>query len=309
MDEAVYRFLQSGVNNGVIIGFDADSTCDENYLEEIEQTFFSGKQVNGASIYFEHPLEGDEYDPAVYEGITLYELHLRYFNQALRYTGFPYAYHTVGSSFAVSASAYVKQGGMNKRKAGEDFYFLQKIISLSNYTEINTTRVIPSPRPSERAPFGTGASIRQWIENKPTALDTYPLEPFDDLKDLFALVPEFYKANPEKHFFSLSPTLQDYLLQNDYLKHIAQINSNSASLETFVKRFFDWFDGLKTVKYLNESCRTVYGKQSPQKAAARYLQMLGYENDLSIKNMLNIYRKVEKSWVTNHHFTKSAAAR
>jgi len=296
MDEAVYRFFRSGVDDGVIIGFDADSTCDENFFEEIERAFFSGKPVNGASIYFEHPLEGNDFDAFVYEGVTLYELHLRYLNQALRYAGFPYACHTVGSSFAVSASAYVKQGGMNQRKAGEDFHFLQKIIPLGNYLEINTTRVIPSPRPSCRVPFGTGASIRQWMDHGQMALQTYPLEPFEDLKQLFALVPLFFKMLPEnivRQCSSLSCPLQDYLLQNDYLKHIAQANANSASQEAFTKRFFGWFDGLKTVKYLNDSCRQAYKKQSPEKAASALLQKLGYENDFSAKELLQIYRKIE----------------
>jgi len=297
MDEAVYRFLKLGVADGVIIGFDADATCDENYLVEIERAFFNGKPINGASIYFEHPMEGDEYDAAIYEGIALYELHLRYLNQALRYAGFPYAFHTVGSSFAVSASAYVKQGGMNKRKAGEDFHFLQKIIPLGNYVEINSTRVIPSPRQSDRVPFGTGASIQQWVNNGQTALYTYPLEAFEDLKQLFTLVPKFFKTSSEnivKQCSFLPAHLQDYLLQNEYLKHIAQINANSASSEAFVKRFFGWFDGLKTVKYLNECCRQVYGKQCSEKAANRLLQKWGYEKNLPVKDLLNIYRKIEK---------------
>ena len=309
MDEAVCRFLQSGTDDGVIIGFDADATCDENYLVEIERTFFGGKAVNGASIYYEHPLEGDEYDACVYEGVALYELHLRYLNQALRYAGFPYAYHTVGSSFAVRASAYVKQGGMNRRKAGEDFHFLQKIIPMGNYVEINTTRVIPSPRPSDRVPFGTGVSIQKCLNEGQPALYTYPLEPFEDLKQLFALVPLFFKANPanianlcipetsnfklQTSNFKLETPMQHYLLQNNYLEHIVQANANSASTEAFTKRFFSWFDGLKTVKYLNDSCRQTYGKQSPEKAAARLLQKSGYENNFSARELLQIYREIE----------------
>ena len=297
MDEAVHRFLQSGVDDGVIIGFDADCTRDENYLEEIELVFFGEQPVNGASVYFEHPLEGDEYDAGIYNGITLYELHLRYLNQALRYAGFPYACHTVGSSFAVAASAYVKQGGMNKRKAGEDFHFLQKIIPLGNFVEINTTRVIPSPRPSDRVPFGTGASIRQWIDGGETASYTYPLEPFEDLKQWFALVPQFFKATPENIASlcsRLSASIQDNLLQNNYIRNIMQANANSASPEAFAKRFFGWFDGLKTVKYLNESCRKKYGKQNPEKAAGELLQKLGYENCFTARGLLDIYRKIER---------------
>ncbi len=37
--------------------------------------------------------------------------------------GVSHAYHTIGSSMAVRCSAYAKIGGMNRRKAGEDFIF------------------------------------------------------------------------------------------------------------------------------------------------------------------------------------------
>jgi len=305
MDEAVRRFLLSGTDDGVIIGFDADATCDENYFEEIERAFFSGKPVDGASVYFEHPLDGDEYEPDTYQGIALYELHLRYLNQALHHAGFPHAFHAVGSSFAVSASAYVKQGGMNQRKAGEDFHFLQKIIPLGNYVEINSTRVVPSPRSSDRVPFGTGASIRQWMNCGQAALHTYPLEPFEDLKMLFALVPQFFKNSSEaveNLCASLPRPMQNYLLQNNFLKHIAQASANSASRESFAKRFFGWFDGLKTIKYLNDSCRQAYGKQSPDTAAARLLQKICHDNDFSTfsaAELLDFYRKIERGDATN----------
>jgi hypothetical protein len=135
----------------VIACFDADCTCDPNYLAATENFFQSQPSAPGASIYFEHPLDGENREP-----IALYELHLRYYVEALRYAGFPHAYHTIGSSMAARADPYFKQGGMNKRKAGEDFYFLHKIIPLGGFGEINDTRVIPSPRASHRVPFGTG---------------------------------------------------------------------------------------------------------------------------------------------------------
>src|SRR5213594_3575687 len=94
-------------------------------------------------------------DPKVAEAIAAYELHLRYYVRALRYAGFPYAHHTIGSCMAVRADVYKKQGGMNKRQAGEDFYFLQKIIPLGHFTDLTETKVIPSSRPSDRVPFGT----------------------------------------------------------------------------------------------------------------------------------------------------------
>ena len=43
------------------------------------------------------------------------------------FVGYPDSIYTIGSAFAVRAEAYMKQGGMNRRQAGEDFYFLYKL--------------------------------------------------------------------------------------------------------------------------------------------------------------------------------------
>ncbi|MDR1672847.1 MAG: hypothetical protein LBS09_05225 [Bacteroidales bacterium] len=296
MDEAVYRFNLLNAPNGVIAGFDADAKCDADYLSAVECCFIR-PDINGASIYFEHPVEGNEFPSEIYEGITLYELHLRYMNQALRYCGFPYACHTVGSSFAVRVSAYVKQGGMNRRKAGEDFHFLHKIIPLGNYGEINATRVIPSPRISDRVPFGTGACMRQWINEGAVALYTYPIEAFDALKAFFALIPEFY-ADSGRKIQTLCSTLpqpiREYLEQNDYLCRIRNVYENSASAENFRKRFWTWFDALQVVKYLNRSCRTC--PKQPVEVAARCLLQRMEQRDchFTAKELLMIYRRMER---------------
>ena len=77
----------------------------------------------------------------------------------MTFAGLPYSYHTIGSAFAVTAKAYARQGGMNRRKAGEDFYFINKLIKGENFGEITNTTVFPSPRTSNRVPFGTGKAI------------------------------------------------------------------------------------------------------------------------------------------------------
>src|ERR1041385_133403 len=151
MDEAARRLDDVGRSKGVIAGFDADCRCEVNYLKSIERHFAGHLRSPACSIYFEHPLAGP-LEPEIYEAIAVYELHLRYYVQALRYAGFPHAYHTIGSAMAGRADAYMKQGGMNKRQAGEDFYFLQKMFALGGFTELNGTTVFPSPRESDRVP-------------------------------------------------------------------------------------------------------------------------------------------------------------
>ena len=150
MDEATSRFEKLGKEDGYIISLDADTTVEENYFTAIERTVEDGPSVNAGIIYFEHPVEGSEFSEEIYHAVAQYELFLRYYNQGLRWTGFPYAFHTIGSAFFVRARAYVKQGGMIRRKAGEDFYFLNKIFQLGKISEVNSTAVYPSPRFSDR---------------------------------------------------------------------------------------------------------------------------------------------------------------
>ncbi len=81
---------------------------------------------------------------------------------------------------------------MNKRKAGEDFYFIQKIIELGNYTELNTTGVIPSPRISNRVPFGTGKAIGDWVKQGSEEYFTYHPQTFRDLIPLTSNIDKLY---------------------------------------------------------------------------------------------------------------------
>jgi hypothetical protein len=256
MDEALYRFNLIKNHNGIIAGFDADAVCDTNYLTALWDHFKNNPKTPGASIYFEHPVDSEYFPAKINNGIVLYELHLRYLNQAMRFTGHPCAYHTVGSSFAVRANAYAKQGGMNKRKAGEDFYFIQKIISLGNYSEINTTRIVPSPRESDRVPFGTGAAITKWAKTDNEAYLTYNWASFETLQSFFQLISNFYTSHPSKYsqiIDTLHPSIIAYLEEINYLLEIQQVKNNTQTIQSFINRFYNWFSVFKAIKYLNAS--------------------------------------------------------
>ncbi|HHZ81502.1 MAG TPA: glycosyltransferase, partial [Flavobacteriales bacterium] len=145
MDEAVRRFDLTENHLGLILNVDADCTVATNYLSEILDGFAKNEKINAASIRYEHMLSGPE-PQEVYKAIVLYELYLRYYIRGLRFANYPFAFQTLGSCMVVRSSTYQQQGGMNKRKAGEDFYFLHKIMPLGGFVEINSTCVYPSPR-------------------------------------------------------------------------------------------------------------------------------------------------------------------
>ena len=302
MDEAVWRFNRLGKPGGLIFSLDADCLCDPTYFTETEKFLNRYPQADGFNVYFEHPVSGHEFAGPIFQGIIQYELHLRYYIQALRFAGFPYAYHTVGSCYSVKASSYAKQGGMNRRKSGEDFYFLHKIFPLGNFFEINTTRVIPSPRPSLRVPFGTGPVVHKYLLNE-KPLETYHPDLFEMLRHFFIVVPLLYKQSPssaEKILQPLHPVLKDFLSSADWQKSLAEINSNCSSPSTYAKRFFRWFDGFRVLKFLNFASRE-YPRIDVRDAALHLLKLAQVNTaaDTGVFELLMVYRELEKkeAWV------------
>lgn len=300
MDEAVSRFNHIDKANGIITGFDADSTCDASYLVEIEKLFKKYPKANGANIFYEHPLEGEEFDQQIYDAIAQYELYLRYYMLAMRYAGHPHAYHTVGSSFAVSASAYIKQGGMNRRQAGEDFYFLQKIIPLGKFYEIKTTRVIPSPRVSDRVPFGTGKAVSTFVDEGIIDYQTYNYSAFKELKAFFDKVDDFFGVDYDTYLndllVQLPGSVRSYLKEDNFFEALDEINKNCASIDTFRKKFFGAFNAFKVLKYLNNVHEQFIDEESIVVCAKQLLTDLGINTKgiYSAKELLDIYRTYEK---------------
>jgi glycosyltransferase involved in cell wall biosynthesis len=294
IDEAIYRFQQIGKDDRIIVSFDADSLCAPNYLVEIEQLFHKNPKLNGCSIYFEHPISNNEKMQGT-SGIIQYEMHLRYLLACQRLIKLPYAFHTVGSSFAVRASAYARQGGMNMRQAGEDFYFLHKIISLGNYVDLNSTCVYPSARTSNRVPFGTGAAMKKFQVEK--EISTYSFNIFSDLNALVKNVETLYKIDnnaTEAFVRSLPLSIQSFLAENNFEQELEQINQNTASLQSFVNRFYAWFNAFRVVKFLNFASENYYAKQNISIEVDKLLQALSTPQPFSDYERLMILRNIDK---------------
>ncbi|MCA1763497.1 MAG: glycosyltransferase family 2 protein [Cryomorphaceae bacterium] len=299
MDETVRRFEMIGNKNGVIACFDADSQCEPNYLEEIYAHFRLNPNTPGCSIQFKHPTFGTEFSSKTYLGITYYELHLRYYNQALRATGFPHAFHTVGSSMAVRCQAYQKQGGMNRRQAGEDFYFLHKIIGLGNFTELNTTCVYPSPRPSNRVPFGTGKAINDYLEAPSKIYYSYNLSAFKYLKIFFQNIPEFYLNTPSLVTMGgvIPYVMIDFLNAYFFDERMAEIKRNSSGFSSFQKRFYRWFNAFMVLKFVHFVRDNAHPNVNVERAAFDLLREMNYEKIdevRSLSDLLEVYRELDR---------------
>ncbi|GHT73045.1 hypothetical protein AGMMS50262_03440 [Bacteroidia bacterium] len=253
MDEAVKRFKEQSQSGGIIVSLDADCTVAKNYLTEIDRCFKQYK-LKSATIQFHHPVEHLEKDSELRRAAETYEEYLRYYRSALEYTGYPYAYYTIGSAFAVTAETYSQIGGMGKQQAGEDFYFLQKVFPLGKTRFIDTTCVYPAARLSDRVPFGTGPAIAQMLKDKQLKKYSYQVSAFTELKQFFNKIPSFFRASTaevENQLQDLPPYFQTFLREDDFLNKIEEINCYTANPESFRKRFFQYFTAFKILKYLN----------------------------------------------------------
>ncbi|MFQ3168478.1 MAG: hypothetical protein ACI8QI_001027 [Limisphaerales bacterium] len=303
MDEALRRLGDVGqAEDGLLVCYDADCRCSPNYFTGIELHFASEPDAPGCSIHFEHPLDAGEWaalgfggrapGQAVFDGIAAYELHLRYHVLAQKFIGFPYAFHTIGSAMAVRAWAYVKQGGMNRRQAGEDFYFLQKISWLGEVTALTGVTVHPSPRLSDRVPFGTGKAIGDYVANG--ALTTYPLQAYRDAQWLLGQMGALWETgNPS----SDAPEAMARFLGEEFVGSVVpEIRANSGDFGAFRKRFFRWFNAFRLMKFLNFARDEIHGPAEAEVAATKLLEWLEQprQDSDSAVELLRQFRRLEK---------------
>jgi hypothetical protein len=303
---------------GVIVNLDADCLVAPNYFTEIERFFLQYPAILGASLYFEHPLS--EEAGMNKTAIIQYELYLRYHLQALRWSGFPYSFHTVGSCMAVRAYAYAAIGGMNQRKAGEDFYFLHKLIPFGHFGEIQTTCVYPSPRVSERVPFGTGRAMLQWQSGKTHFFPAAPPESYGALQQFWRFLPRFFTLSASEAAqatAALPSFLRNFLAETNWEEKYDEIRSQTQSQESFRKRFFEWCNAFWVIKYLHFVRDNALPDIPVAEAAASLLQMLRMEDSSFTprhqmqaeawpEELLRIYRSLERSYPQNTLFRKKA---
>jgi hypothetical protein len=298
MDEAVRRFNSINKPDGVILNLDADCTVDQNYFIAVCNELLKKSDRAACSIYFEHPLSGTNYQESIFKYITLYELHLRYYFQGLAYSGFPYVFQTVGSAIAVKALPYIKAGGMNRRQAGEDFYFIQKLVPAGGYFSLNSTTVYPSPRASSRVPFGTGASIEKLSTERSSTLLTYNIMAFKELRTFFRLTDAFFESGSRElheHFSQLPQGLRLYLDEKEWIDKIMEVKNNTSGILSFKKRFFGWFNMFRIVKYLNYVHSDYYEKKPVDIAASELLETKGMAIESKEPfDLLLYYRQMEK---------------
>ena len=287
MDEAVRRFASVDKPEGLIVSLDADSLVAKDYFQVITEAM-NHIRANCLTFQFRHHYDTLVYPEDVINACMMYEIYLRYYRLALKMFEFPFAIHTIGSCFAVRAEAYIKLGGMPPRQGGEDFYFLQKAVKMLPVYEVRKPIVFPSPRISDRVPFGTGPSVRAIIEKGSYKVYNY---------NLFGFLNDFYRMIPSMEHVDVSVTghkqipqvIIDFIGIDRFEAILAECRNYSSSTGAFVKRMLDHFDSFFIVKFLNTFNQSeVYPPMDVWEAGKTILHQYGIReiNDLYEQIML-----------------------
>ena len=235
--------------NTILCNLDADALISKNYLETIKQ-FYNKNNSSSAVVNFKHvPSKSNK----INQSIKIYEQFLKITSKNLKSANSPYYYHSIGSTITCTSLAYASVGGMSKKIATEDFYFLESLAKYRSVEIIENILVFPSSRISERVYLGTGYRMKQ----SDSGFDLNKLF-FDD--STFIIL---------KKWLLLGKNCKDYKIQivlskaknidinlpkfliNEKIEFIWEgLQKSSPSNKHFELQFHRWFDALKTLRLL-----------------------------------------------------------
>lgn len=255
----------------LLIALDADTLVRPDYLPALLRHFETARK-GGAILPFRHQPGAT---PAEETAIRRYELFLRHYVLGLSLARSPYAFHTIGSAMACRAEAYVRAGGMNRRRAGEDFYFLQQLAKTSGVAPLRGTAVYPSSRPSHRTPFGTGRSVSRMLGGEEETVRFYRPECFQLLGTWLNLATESWQAPGTEvrgRALALSAHLTEYLDGLGFTSIWSRLQRNHRQRDAFLAGFHGWFDGFKTLKLIHHLCAGPLPKVDPEQTLPELLR-------------------------------------
>lgn len=249
LDLALGVFDYENSSLKLLLSLDADTLVEKTYLAAVRESFEKEK-ITAAVVSFAHQGAADAGEQAA---ICCYELFLRYYVLGLRWAGSPYAFHSIGSTMVCTAGAYAVVRGMNKRKAGEDFYFLDKLAKTGTMGRITGTTVHPSPRASGRVPFGTGKRIIRFTGGEQDEYTLYDPRSFAVLRDWLAYMASCPETDPEAilvHAGTIHPSLEGFLRMRRFGEAWPRLVANSGDAAHLRSHFSRWSDGFETFKLI-----------------------------------------------------------
>ncbi|HSD63929.1 MAG TPA: hypothetical protein VLB50_09015, partial [Ignavibacteriaceae bacterium] len=250
MDIALNVFDFNAPGKKLILTTDADCTLQSDYLTEIVSQS-NKRNISAGVVKFQHDISGDD---IFTRAIICYEIFLRYYVLGLKFAGSPYAFHTIGSTMFCDFESYVKIEGMNKRKAAEDFYFLEKLAKNIDIGIINTTTVYPDKRGSWRVPFGTGQRVNRFLAGIQNEYTLYNPQVFIILKEWLEVLSSTEKTEIDFYLQrarEIHPELIRFLRMRNFeddMGNILRTSKTGGQLKIQKRR---WFDGFMTLKFIH----------------------------------------------------------
>jgi hypothetical protein len=232
-----------------MFSLDADCLVGRGYFSAVLPAFLSDSSIGGVIIPVRHQKSDD---PEIERAIREYEEYMSSYERDLEWAGSPYAFQTIGSGFAVRVSDYIRCGGMKQKRAGEDFYFIQELVKSSNVTKAEKPLVYPSPRLSDRVPFGTGTAVEGIISGKPPrSISRCALEM---LKTVLDTAKQSGSLSDAQTFVSdLPQEAAGFFTDNNFVPvwQRTLVNQKLKNDESRLRAFHLWFDGLQTRRFLH----------------------------------------------------------
>ena len=184
----------------------------------------------------------------------------------LGFAGSKYAFHSIGSTLALRASAYAQVRGFPRRTAAEDFYLLNKIAKVGRVRSLSGAPLELSSRVSSRVPFGTGAAIGRMLENPESERGTYHPALFYHLRAWLDTLESAIAENPlpQDPAATLAGMARERAVRDpgadpDRLVAALEVtgalaaaaDALAAPRRTIRRRAHDGFDGFRTLKLLH----------------------------------------------------------
>jgi hypothetical protein len=250
MDLALSIFDYSNKEKKILCCLDADCTVSENYITSIVESFIK-ENISAAYVRYEHSLPANHTDKLA---IICYEIFLRYYVLGLKYAGSPFAFPTIGSTMICDYESYIKVGGMNKKKAAEDFYFMEKLAKIVSIKKIETAVVYPSSRGSWRVPFGTGQRVNRYLAGGHNEYILYAPKTFELLKQWNNIFFSGEILSSDDYLNKagiIDSSLYNFLILNSFNESWDKILKSSKTKEQIQKQKVSWFDGFRTLKLIH----------------------------------------------------------
>ena len=237
--------------DSIIFCTDADTIVDKNYLDTVKK-YFKKNNSKAAVVGFKH------IKPVIKEqekAIRLYEEYLLITAKKIQSTGSPYGYVPLGSSMICTVNAYCSIGGMPRKRATEDFYFLQELAKFCKVHTIPKVLVYPSSRLNAKVYLGTAFRMKESEQGFDLNSLFFHDRSFNLLSKWIAIGQASWKLDLfelKNKIKLINPILLDFLIKEGLDDVWYNINENASSSIQFSNQFHRWFDGLKTIRLLKK---------------------------------------------------------